>query len=344
MDPRHYTLPIQKEHRFEKEMSDIVPCSDGTMLVQEKGADTISRYDAHFHKTWDRPVDLMRNEMGRYGLTTSPDEEMIGLHGRDGVRIYDQWGGLIYAKTYDPTHEAQTAEVYFSRRDLNGERFVWLLEPALDGGGFLHVLNAVDFSEVDRLQIDDVGYHWTFYATPDNDTAFINLSAGQDEAKLLKIKLSNGKITLENLEQNDDWVMGSFSPKSTEFVVAPHYDEPIQIYAYPHIRKIAEIPQKDLWRPPYQMPAEEDDCVNYWVRYIDEATLLTWTQFGRLLLVDRESKETIGEMHPEGCTPTKYEEIYEGGFTIIALTPHGELWLKHQSGAIRVYNLPHIAH
>lgn len=325
-------------------MSHILPCPDGTILAQEEGANSFSRYDAHFHKTWERPVDLMPDEMRRYGLTVSPDEEMIGLQGKDGVRIYDQWGGLLYALNYDPTHQAQTAEVYFSRRDLNGERFVWFLAPAPEKGGFLHVLNAADFSEVDKLQIDDVGYYWNFYATPDNDTVFINLSAGQDEGRLFKAKLSGGKITLENLEQNDDWVMGSFSPKSTEFVVAPHYDEPIRIYAYPHIRKIAEIPQKPLWAAPYEQKAEEDDCVNYWVEYIDEATLLIWTQFGRLLLTDRDTGRTMGELHPEGSAPVKYEDTYEGDFTIISLTPQGELWLRHQSGAIRVYNLPHISH
>lgn len=340
MEPRHYILPIKKEHLFEKPMSHILPCPDGTILAQEDGASSFARYDAHFHKTWERPVDLMPDEMRRYGLTVSPDEEMIGLQGKNGVRIYDQWGGLVYALNFDLTHQAQTAEVYFSRRDLNGERFVWFLEPAPEKGGFLHVLNAVDFSEVDKRQIDDVEYYWNFYATPDNDTVFINLSAGQYEGRLLKAKLSNGKIALEDLEQNDDWVMGSFSPKSTEFVVAPHYDEPIQIYAYPHIREIAEIPQETLWAAPYEQKAEEDDCVNYWVEYIDEATILTWTQFGRLLLTDRDTRRTIGELHPEGCTPVKYE----GDFTIIALTPHGELWLRHQSGTIRVYNLPHIAH
>lgn len=306
-------------------MSHILPCADGTMLTQEEGAYSFSRYDVHFHKIWNRPVDLLPNAHQRYDLTVSPDEEMIGLQGKNGVRIYDRWGGLLYAMNFEPTHNVPTAEVYFSRRDLMGERFVWFLEPAPDRGGLLHVLNAVDFSTADRVALDDVDYYWTFYATPDNDTVFINLSAGQYGGRLLKAKLIHGKIAIEELDQRDDWVMGSFSPKSTEFVVAPHYDEPIRIYSFPRIQLLAGISQASL--------VQGDDQVNYWVEYVSETTLLVWTQLGRLLLVDREKGETIGELIAA-----------DNDFSLITLTPKGDLWIRGDSNTIRVYELPHIAH
>ena len=97
---------------------------------------------------------------------------------------------------------------------------------------------------------------------------------------------------------------------------------------------------------------DDGDSVEYVALYLNDKTLLTFTRFGRLLLIDRESLNCTGELVPEGCEIRAYDMAgrpttnprdvidYAGEIVTVALNKQHQLLVTHNSGEVRTYNLP----
>ena len=330
----------------------IVPCPDGGFFVQYKNSCCVSRYDPQYNLLWQKEIGILPDKYAQFNLTVSSDGGLIGIHAKNVVRIFNGKGELLFSHDHYPWEHYESSECYFSATSSDGKKYIWFFAPIEHDGGYLHVLDASDFSLVDSLWQEDIANHFSFYPTPDNDLVFIEFAAGQDGSQIQSARILDQKIVLTKYDQCIDRVMGSFSPTGNEFVVAPHADESIEIFTFPGIEKVAEIDQESLFEGRDDFPAETNDRVEYVVHFLSQTTLMVKTGFGRLLLINRNSLLCTGELLLEGCNIIGYDEEgnrttdaemiadYESEIWDIKVHGRGQLLVIHTSNTIKVYDLP----
>lgn len=343
-------LSLSKEIAPDSFPLDIHEIGTNGYLLQFKDSSLIARLDPDLKEIWRKDFGKYIPSAKPYKLTLSPDGFLLGLIYNNEFKIIDLNGNLLYELKLTGSSSYQEADCYFPADN----KLIWLISPDLENGDEVYVIDRNDFSIVASKKIAaKEEYIYNFFATPHSDEVILDAAAGQDEGQILFLRIRDGKIELEAPEQCNDRIMGSFAPKGNEFVTAPHYEEGIEIFSFPDIRKIASIEQEVIFDGRGEYPSEEDeDSLNYLVFYLNDKYLVVFTRYHRLLLIERETMRCIAELLPAGCQINAYDKSgklttnpaetfdYEGEILDVKLSKSHELLIRHTTGSIKWYALP----
>ncbi len=326
----------------------IVTLPDGGYLLNFASQPHVVKLDAELQEVWRKDLQAHTIDYVPCVMTASKDGSKFALSGYTDVRIFDANGNLLRAFAHEPWGHFQGSSCHFS---ADG-RFVWLISP--DENDVLYVIRLDDFSVAATYVMEDDGaYNYTFHDTPDDNQLLIAAAAGQDDALLYLAALHGDQIIITELSQCRDRIFGSFSPDGQEFVTAPHYGEGMELFSFPELNRIAQLEQAELFEGRDEYPSEEDeDSLDYTVLHASNDTLLAFTRFGRLLLIDRQTLSCTGELTPEGCTIQAYDLHgrpttdpaavidYAGEIITVRCNGQRQLLITHNTGELRLYNLP----
>ncbi|ANH83178.1 hypothetical protein A8C56_21295 [Niabella ginsenosidivorans] len=145
--------------------------------------------------------------------------------------------------------------------------------------------------------------------------------------------------------------MGGFSPDESLFVTAPHYDEGIEWYSFPLVNHAGEISQSEIFDNVDPLPAEEPDSLNYQTFFITDKIIVALTRFGRLLLINIDSRKIVTELTLQELEPKGYDErgqetqdpekIYDYASDLeeLKFVAPNQLVARHNSGKLLSYSL-----
>lgn len=345
-------LNIHQKLALEANPICITELADGGYLLNFNKDPHVIRLDQSFNQVWKKDLQAQTINYVNCMVTASPDGKMMALSGNEMIRILDLDANLLWVFEHEPWGKFLGSPCAFS---ADGQ-LIWFIIPGSSvlENDILYSVSACDYKVIDTWMMDgNQDYNYMFYPTPDNTAMIVEAAAGQDASLLYRMTLRDGKIKCEELPQCHDRIMGTFSPDGREFVTAPHHEDGIELFSFPEIGKTAVLKENELFADRNEYPTTEDtDSVEYVVLYVGNKTLLAFTRFGRLLLIDRESMSCTGELVPEGCEIRAYDmsgcpttdpkEIidYAGEIVTVSLTKQRQLLLTHNSGEVRLYNLP----
>lgn len=354
MEKTFTRIPLNIHQRLKLEANPIsmVELADGGYLLNFNKDPHVIRLDKNLQQVWKKDLQGQTQEYVNCIITASPDGTLMALSGHETIRILDGEGNLTWIFPHDGWGTFLGSTCTFS---ADG-KLIWFIVPASSAleNDILYVVRMSDHKVQDTWMMDgNQEYSYVIYPSPDDQAVIIEAAAGQDDNILYRASFSGGKIVCEVLDDVWDRIVGTFSPDGKEVVTAPHVDGAILIYSYPDIEEIARLDQEQLFDGRNEYPSEEDsDTLEYVVLHISNKTLLAFTRFGRLLLIDRKSMECIGELLPEGCEIRAYDHAgrptknpqqivdYAGEIVTVSVNKQRQLLLTHNSGELRLYSLP----
>ncbi|MBO9566015.1 MAG: hypothetical protein J7621_24790 [Niastella sp.] len=342
-------IPVFKEIKFAAKPYHVVPCASGGFLVMYRNSALVSRFDADYNLLWEQKIG---DRLNTFDLTISSDGSMIGVSGRDFVRIFDGKGQLLFDRPHFPREIYQSSECYFHTDDRGRVNRILFFEPFESGEGFFQMFDAADFSLLKSLTCRDMDNHFIFHSTTDPYRILINLHAGQDGSRVLLAMLVNNNILYTEQEQCADLSIGNFSPSGDEYVTIDDDGQYLRIYSFPNIEQIAALDSEEVFTDDDNYPGLETDSYEYIAYYLSDKHILVRTRFGRLLLVNRDPLQQIGELMLKGCAITGYDDYgkptsdpdniidYASEAEQVFLTGTRDLLVIHKNGSINVYKLP----
>lgn len=347
-----FDLPVYRRLPLEANPVCIQETADGGYLLNFSSSPEVIKLDQDLNELWRQDLQAQTMNYVSCILTVSRDEEMIALSGFSDIRIFSKEGNLLWTHSHRGWAAFLGSACFFAADGL----IIWFVLPgnAENDNDVLYAIHVADFSIKATLVMDgNQEFSYAFQTSPDSSKILIDVAAGQESGMLYLAQLKNDVIVLEQLTQCDDRIFGAFSPAGTEFVTAPHYDEGIEIFSFPEISRITTMEQQALFAGRNEYPSEEDeDSLDYVVLYINSTTLLAFTRFGRLLLIDRQRMVCTGELIPGDCEikafdmagrpTTDPEKIidYAGEIVTVDINRKNQLVVTHHSGELRLYNLP----
>lgn len=344
-----FNLPVFKEIRFAATPYHIVPCASGGFLVKYRNSALVSRFGKDYSLLWEREIG---DRLNSFTLSISSDGSMIGVNGKDFVRIFDNKGQLLFNYPHFPWEIYQSSECYFYVDDKDKVNRFLFFEPSESGERFLRMFDAVNFSLIKSLSWRDMDNHFVFHPTSDRNRLLINLLAGQDGSELLLVILVDNKVLSAGQEQCTNLIIGNFPPSGEEFVAIDHDAQYLTIFSFPDLEQIAVLDSEELFAGENIYPSFEPDSYEYAAYYLSRKIILIRTRFGRLLLVDRDSLQRIGDLILEQCTVIGYDDYgkptsnpneiidYASEAEQIFLASTNELLVIHADGSIKLYKLP----
>ncbi len=347
---RHISLPISHKLSLPQNPAGIAMLADGGYLLNFSAKPEVIRLNASLQEVWRKDLQAQTTNYVTCEVSASPDNSLIALSGETSVRITDHNGELLWQYDHAPWYHFAGSGCFFSA----DAKFMWFVSP--EEQDTLHRVRLSDFTIMDSYPLENGQVcAYNFYSTPDKNKFLVETPAGQDSITFYLVTFSDEAMTVEELTQCDDRVAGNFSPDGKTFITGPHYSEAIQLFSFPGMEKIAELPQEILFdiNDRYKN-AEDPDDINYIVLFINNHTFLVFTRFGRLLLADRNTLSCFGELLPEGCEIRAYNFAgepttdaaaivdYGGDIITVRINTQGQLLITHRSGEVRVYELPEI--
>lgn len=339
----HINLSLKHQQTFPANPASVVPLPDGEMLLNFASQPLVIKLDAKLEIVWEKTMNFI---VGK--LSAAVDGGLIAIGGMTDIQILDGEGSrVLHTIEHQPWERFAGADCGFTRDN----KTIWYIIPG-DETDQLQVMDATTFKVIATYPLLESQLHsYKFYTTPDEDVLLLEAAAGQEETMLMQIQLKEGVILMTELTQCADEIMGNFAPSGKEFVVAPHYDGPVNIYAFPEMALVAAIAQSTIFEASIDFPSLEPDNINYTVFFIDDNNMLVLTQFGRLLLLDRKElrckaaiipAEIVFTAHNMAGHPTTVpDEIYDYSSNIISvMIVHDQLLLTTAEGALRSYELP----
>lgn len=336
----HIDLPLKNIQTFIANPIDIVTLPNEETLLNFAGQPLLTKLDANLAIVWKKHIpDFVSSK-----LSAAPDGSLIAIAGTTHIHILDAAASLLHVIEHLSWSRSPAASCYFSRDN----KMIWYILP----GDELQVMSTTTFEVIATYPLPDMQDTYLFHATPDNNKILLEAGAGQEGSVLMQVQLKDNIISLVELTQCDG-IMGNFAPSGKEFVMAPYYDGPLKIYSFPEIVLLTEVTQEAIFEGSKDFPAIETDNINYTVLFIDDDHILVVSQFGRLLLLDRNNLYTIAALIPAGITFTAYDllgnpatnpnEIYDYNSNIInVMTVHDQLLLTTANGELRTYDLLHL--
>ncbi|RFS19243.1 hypothetical protein DVR12_23705 [Chitinophaga silvatica] len=346
----HINLPLKNKLTFTANPVNVVPLPNGEILLNFASQPLITKLNANLEIVWEKIIQGNNANYVSSKLSASSDGRLIAIAGMTDLRILDaEATKVLHSVEHGSWGWFLGAACFFTRDN----KTIWYVLPGDENeNDKLEVMDATTFEAIASYPLLESQQHaYTFHATPDNNIILLEAAAGQENSILLQLQLIDGVISLTELTQCDDVIMGNFAPSGKEFVMAPHYDGPVEVYSFPEIVKIAEQKQEAIFDGSKDFPASEPDNINYSVFFVDDNNILVVTQFGRLLLLDRKDLRSKAEVMPEGIEFTAYDldgnpttnpdYIYDYSSNIInVMIVHNQLLLTTGEGQLRSYNLP----
>lgn len=346
----HINLPLKNKLTFTANPVNVVPLPNGEILMNFASQPLITKLNANLEIVWEKIIQGKHTNYVSSKLSASSDGRLIAIAGMTDMRILDAEGTMVlHTVEHDSWGWFLGAACHFAKDN----KTIWYVLPGdKNETDQLQVMDAVTFEVIaSHPLLESQQYTYAFHATPNNDIILLEAAAGQEKSILMQLQLNDDVISLAELTQCDDVIMGNFGPSGTEFVMAPHYDGPLEIYSFPVIARIAEQDQEGIFEGSKDFPAAEPDNINYNVFFVDDNNILVVSQFGRLLLLDRKDLRCKAEVMPEGIEFTAYnldgnpttnpDYIFDYSSNIInVMIVHDKLLLTTGDGQLRSYDLP----
>ena len=345
-------LSIHRRLALEANPVSMAELADGGYILNFNKDPNVVRLDKDLQQVWKKDLQAQTADYVNCTITACPTGKLMALSCIETVRIMDMEGNLEWIFPHDGWEKFLGSSCTFS----SDGQLIWFIVPASSAleNDILYVVQMSDHKVQDTWMMEaNQEYNYVIHATPDKTGVLIEAAAGQDNHLLYRASLTDGKIVVDALTQCDDRIMGTFAPGGHEFVTAPHYEDVIIVYSYPEIKAVATLEQDDLFAERNEYPSEEDtDSLEYVVQYISDKTLLAFSRFGRLLLIDRNTMQCTGELLPEGCEIRAYDMAgrptkdpsqivdYAGEIVTVCVNKQRQLLLTHNAGEVRLYNLP----
>jgi hypothetical protein len=340
-------LPISQQLSPGIKRANIISLTDGGYLMSFEERPEVIRLDQQLKEIWRRDLQAQKLRYVSCYISVNADASLMALSGYHDIRIFDTAGALRWTFTHEPWNSFTGANCFFSP---DGS-LLWIIAPGEPD--HLYVVRSSDFAMLDHYALE--GHqenNYQFMATPDTAKVLIEVAAGQDDAALLLVQLTDGKITLQELSSCRDRIAGNFSPNGKEFVTGSHNSEGIEIFTFPTFENSGSLEQDDLFASAVGYSDSEDpDTLNYTVLFLNDTTLLAFTRFGRLLLIDRPTMTCVGELVPEGHHIKAYDDSwkvttdpsaiteYAGDIVTVQIDQQQRLVLIADTGDIRWYDL-----
>ncbi|MBW8687570.1 WD40 repeat domain-containing protein [Chitinophaga rhizophila] len=345
-------LDIHQRLALEANPISITELADGGYLLNFNKDPHVIRLDKHLRQIWKKDLQAQTADYVNCIVTASPDGQQMAIAGKDNIRLFDMDGQLEWVFPHEAWNSFLGSSCTFS---ADGQ-LIWFIVPASSAmeNDILYAVRRKDYKVQDTWMMDgNQEFNYTIHPAPDQESVLISAAAGQDSCLLFKASLNDSKIECILLNQATDRIMGSFTPDGSEFVTAPHYDDGIIVYNYPDCQPVATVTQSEIFNGRDEYPCEEDcDNLDYVVEYISNKTLLAFSRFGRLLLIDRQHMQCIGELLPEQCEIRAYDLAgrpttdpakvidYAGEVVTVCVNKQQQLVMTHNAGEVRLYNLP----
>ncbi|MGO4291163.1 hypothetical protein [Chitinophaga sp. RAB17] len=339
-------LPISQQLSPGIKGASIISLTDGGYLLSFEERPEVIRLDRDLKEVWRRDLQAQNIRYVSCHISANADASLIGVSGYNDIRIFDAAGQLRWTFTHEPWNSFTGANCFFSPDNL----LLWIIAPG--DPDHLYVIRCTDFAMLDHYTLN--GHqenNYNFMATPDKEKVLMEVAAGQDDASLFLIQLTDGKITLQELLSCNDRIAGNFSPNGNEFVTGPHNSEGIEIFAFPSFENTASLEQADLFASAAGYADSEDpDTLNFISLFLSDTTLLAFTRFGRLLLVNRQTMACMGELVAEGNIIQAYDDSWNVTTNPAAITEYAgdivtvqvdqqRLVLTYGTGDIRWHDL-----
>lgn len=346
----HINLPLKNKLTFTANPVNVVPLPNGEILMNFASQPLITKLNANLEIVWEKIIQGQHANYVSSKLSASSDGRLIAIAGMTDMRILDAEGTMVlHTVEHDSWGWFLGAACYFA---LDNKTIWYVLPGDKNETDQLQVMDAATFEVIASSPLlESQQYTYAFHATPDNDIILLEAAAGQEKTILMQLQMNDGVISLTELTQCDDVIMGNFAPSGKEFVMAPHYDGPLEIYSFPVITRIVQQDQEAIFEGSKDFPAAEPDNINYNVFFVDDNNILVVSQFGRLLLLDRKDLRCKAEVMPEGIEFTAYnldgnpttnpDYIFDYSSNIInVMIVHDKLLLTTGDGQLRSYDLP----
>ncbi|RBL90235.1 WD40 repeat domain-containing protein [Chitinophaga flava] len=346
----HINLPLKNKLTFTANPVNVVPLPNGEILMNFASQPLITKLNSNLEIVWEKIMQGQNTNYVSSKLSASSDGRLIAIAGMSDMRILDAEGTtVLHTVEHGSWGWFLGAACYFAKDN----KTIWYVLPGEENEtDELQIMDAATFEVIASYPLlESHQYAYTFHATPDNGIILLEASAGQEETILMQLQLNEGIISLTELTQCENVIMGNFAPSGKEFAMAPHYDGPLEIYSFPEIDRIAEQDQDSIFDGSKDFPASEPDNINYSVFFVDDNNILVVSQFGRLLLLDRKDLRCKAEVMPEGIEFTAYDldgnpttnpdYIFDYSSSIInVMIVHDKLLLTTGEGQLRSYDLP----
>jgi hypothetical protein len=345
-----YKPAVKKQTNIHCNPVNVVPLPNGEILMNFASQPLITKLNANLEIVWEKIILGQNTNYVSSKLSASSDGRLIAIAGMTDMRILNAEGTrVLHTVEHGSWGWFLGAACYFARDN----KTIWYVLPGdINETDELQVMDAKTFEVVASYPLlESQQYTYAFHATPINDIILLEAAAGQEKSILMQLQLNNGIISLTELTQCDDVIMGNFAPSGKEFVMAPHFDGSLAIYSFPEIAGIAELDQVAIFDGSKDFPAAEQDSINYNVFFVDDHNILVVSQFGRLLLLDRKDLRCKAEVMPEGIEFTAYDldgnpttnpdYIFDYSSNIInVMIVHNKLLLTTGDGQLCSYSLP----
>ncbi|WP_212004574.1 hypothetical protein [Chitinophaga sp. HK235] len=346
----HINLPLKNKLTFTANPVNVVPLPNGEILMNFASQPLITKLNAKLEIVWEKIIQGQNANYVSSKLSASSDGRLIAIAGMTDIRILDAEGTtVLHTAEHGSWGRFLGAACYFAKDN----KTIWYVLPGDENNtDELQVMDVAAFEVIASYPLlESQQYAYAFHATPDNDIILLEAAAGQEETILMQLQLNDGIVSLTELTQCDNVIMGNFAPSGKEFAMAPHYDGPLEIYSFPEIARVAEQDQVAIFDGSKDFPAAEPDNINYSVFFVDDNSILVVSQFGRLLLLDRKDLRCKAEVMPEGIEFTAYnldgnpttnpDYIFDYSSNIInVMIVHDKLLLTTGEGQLRSYDLP----
>lgn len=346
----HINLSLKNKLTFTANPVNVVPLPNGEILMNFASQPLITKLNTNLEIVWEKIIPGQHANYVSSKLSASSDGRLMAIAGRNDMRILDaEATTILHTVEHESWGWFLGAACYFARDN----KTIWYVLPGdKNETDELQVMDAVTFEVITSYPLlESLQYTYAFHTTPDNGIILLEAAAGEEKSILMQLQMNNGIISMTELTQCDDVIMGNFSPSGKEFVMAPHYDGPLEIYSFPEIEQVAEQGQEAIFDGSKDFPAAEPDNINYSVFFVDDNNILVVSQFGRLLLLDRTDLRCKAEVMPEGIEFTAYsldgnpttnpDYIFDYSSNIInVMMVHDQLLITTGEGQLRSYGLP----
>lgn len=317
------------------------------ILLCFKDSPMVARTNPLLQLEWIKDLGVDAGGYVSPRIDISPDGKLFSITQADRWRVFDETGEPQFHFEHPAWEAFNGANCFFTQ---DNRRLLFMF-PGTDSD-HLSLLD-LDAREVKMTTpVTDHQYcAYTLSAIPGSDKIMLEAAAGQDECRLSLITLAEDRLTIEGITACQDRVMGTFAPDGKAFVTGPHYDEGIEVFSFPGLAKLNDIPQEDIFRDRNEYLSEEPDSLNYYVFFLDQEHLIALTRFGRLLLVNRHSGNCIGELCPEHFSMTAYDEEgepttdpgkmvdYSNDLGDVRWVAPDRLLIHHRTGQLYMYSL-----
>lgn len=284
--------------------------NNNTILALVKGSPEVIALTHNLSLLWKRDFSLHWDKYVPPRISINPNGLLIGIAEINTIRLATIDGTMLFRQEHEAWASFLGANLFFV------EKYVFFITSGQEND-LLTMMDITTLKIISTICLPgNRENYYTFHCTPDPKVTLLEAAAGQDNCTLFLIKQASRSIEIEEIKACNDRIMGSFSPDGSLFVTAPHYEEGLEWYTFPLANRVGEISQSAIFTDINALTAAEPDTLNYQTFFVTNKLVAALTRFGRILLINTDSKCVVTELILQELEPKGYDN--EGQETLDA--------------------------